>query len=99
MVEQRAFGGGGGLDDVVEAATLNAVGIELGEGGLQNLASGLRGRLDRPSGTHLPSIPTGRYNVNASTGSRPRRLPVAQVLPWMDSSVLLRVLSQVQSSE
>src|SRR5579871_1491801 len=40
MVEERPFGGARHLYDVIQAATLKAVSVELGKGHLQNLASG-----------------------------------------------------------
>src|SRR5207245_2770295 len=39
MVKQRSLSGPGRLDDVVEAAALQAIGVELAEGCLQELAA------------------------------------------------------------
>jgi len=46
MVEQRAFGDAGGLDDVVQAAGLKTVGVELSECSFEQLAPRGLGCLD-----------------------------------------------------
>ena len=68
MVEHGALGCLGRLDDVVEAATLKAIGVELAERRLEQLAAGSFGGFDGVSrATHTHTIQTSRYGVKWCT--------------------------------
>jgi len=80
VVEQRAFGGAGHADDVVQAAALKAIGVELGEGRLEDLPPrGLRGSERARHTDHAHKIQTSRYVVKSCAGKTRRELQNASL--------------------
>ena len=72
MVEKRALGDAGLIDDAIDAASLKAVVIKLSESGFEDLSPRFHG-VSGPGCFHVLSIQTSRYVVKFKKSGRCNR--------------------------